>query len=212
MRTRALAILMIIFISSGCGTGEPPIDETVALGEAAVPDARAGFRAIEIRIASCMRALGFDYRPVDLSEVTETGAVIVSRDPQNEDTTSGAEQAAYDAALHGDDTSLGCIESSASSNETEPFDIDVYTQTRERTKASPAVVHAEVEWSQCMAAQGIEVSSPDEMAILRREAALFSQDRLQSPEIIAMTSAALQCDENYYSVFWQVFEEIGHRE
>lgn len=60
-----------------------------------------------------------------------------------------------------------------------------------------------------MAAQGIEVSSLDEMATLQREAAIYSEDGLQDPGISAMKSAAPLCDEDYYSVFWQVFDEIG---
>ena len=209
MRTRALAISIIIFISSSCGTNEPVYDETAVLDKATAADARAGFRAIELKIENCMRALGFNYVPVDPGEATTAGGVVVSRNSLNKATTSSAEQAAYDAALHGNDISRGCIESAASSEEPEPLDIDVYNQTRERTKATPAVVNAEVEWSQCMATQGIEVSSPDEMATLQREAAIFSEDGLQDLEISAMKSAALQCDDDYYSVFWQVFEEIG---
>lgn len=60
-----------------------------------------------------------------------------------------------------------------------------------------------------MAAEGVELSSPEEMVTLLRESALFDEKRLNDETIAAMENAASLCDDDYYSVFWNVFEQIG---
>ncbi len=203
---------MFVFISASCGVDEAEFGPTAGLHEDTVFDAQAGIRAVELQIADCMRALGFDYLPVnpnEVSEATAAGVVITVTEPMNELNTSDAEQAAYFTALHGDDSSPGCIEQAAYVEELQSIDIDVYNQKRERTRANPEVVDAEIEWSRCMADQGIEVSSPNAMAALLRESAVISEKRLDDAVIASMEVAALQCDDDYYVVFWRVFQEFG---
>ena len=202
MLIRTLVISMIVIILSGCTENPPSRDERTLTNVA------EDFQALEKEIVDCMKLQGFEYVLTDLDQDPMTGGVIVLRSSPNEDTTSHAERVAYESALLGNGSAPGCIQSVTSGEQPDPLEIKNYTQKLERTKAKPAVVQAEIEWSRCMSAQGVEVASPDERNMLIREAALYSDEGLDEPEISAMEHAALQCDSDYYEIFWQAFEEI----
>ena len=202
MLIRTLVISMIVIMLSGCTENPPSRDERT------LPNVAEDFQALEQKIADCMKVQGFEYVPTDLDQDPLTGGVIVLRSSPNEDIASHAELVAYESALLGNGSAPGCIQSVTSGEQPDPLEINNYTQKLERTKAKPAVVQAEIEWSRCMSAQGVEVASPDERKTLIREAALYSDEGLDAPEISAMEHAALQCDSDYYDIFWQAFERI----
>ena len=202
MLIRTTVILMIVIMLSGCAENPTSRDERTP------PSVVEDFQALEQKIADCMKLQGFEYVPTDLDQKPLTSGVNLLRNSPKEDSMSHAELVAYESALLGNGSAPGCIQSVTSSEQPDPQKIRNYTQKLERTKAKPAVVEAEIEWSRCMSAQGVEVVSPDERKRLVREAVLYSDEGLEAPEISAMEHAALQCDSDYYDVFWQAFEEI----